>query len=79
MPKTVAVELDESVYHHFRTIAEWDYRTLSNLIQFAVLRYIDQKEYLNEVEMGEIRANQDLNDSIVRGLADAKAERGRYV
>ena len=78
MPKTVTVELDEKVYNRFRTVAQWDHRTVENLIQFSVLRYIDSKEYLNEFEMKEIREDRELNDSIKRGLAAATEGRGQY-
>ena len=79
MPKTVTIELDEDVYNRFRTVAQWDHRTVVNLIQFSVLRYIDQKEFLNEFEMKEIREDSELNESIKRGLVDAEEGRGRYV
>ncbi len=77
MSKTVTLRLDESVYHRFREMAARDNRPLSNFIETAVLRYMEREEYVDEFEMEEIRTNRGLNASIKRGLADAKAGRGR--
>ena len=46
-------------------------------IETAVLRYLEREEYVDEFEMKEIKGNRSLNASIKRGLADAKAGRGR--
>ncbi len=77
MSKTVTLRLDEDIYQRFRTMAERDNRPLSNFIETAVLRYLEREEYVDEFEMEEIRANPGLNAGITRGLADAKAGRGR--
>ena len=77
MSKTVTLRLDEDIYQRFRLMAERDNRPLSNFIETAVLRYLEREEYVDEFEMEEIRANRGLKASIKRGLADAKAGRGR--
>ena len=77
MSKTVTLRLDEAVYQRFRVMAERDNRPLSNFIETAVLRYLEGEDYVDEFEMEEIRANRSLNASIKRGMADAKARRGR--
>ena len=79
MSRTVTLRLKDSVYERLRTLAEGDNRSLSNFIETATLRYLDQEEHVDEFEMQEIRGNQPLNESIVRGLEDAKERRGRYV
>ena len=78
MSKTVTLRLDEEVYQRFRSMAELDNRPLSNFIETAVLRYLEREEYADEFEMEEIRANTNLNDSIERGVADAKEKRGNF-
>ena len=77
MSKTVTLRLEEDVYRRFRLMAEQDNRPLSNFIETAVLRYLEREEYVDEFEMKEIKGNRSLNASIKRGLADAKAGRGR--
>ena len=79
MSRTVTLRLKDSVYERLRTLAERDNRPLSNFIETATLRYLAQEEYVDEFEMLEIRENRPLNESIGRGLDDAKERRGRYV
>lgn len=79
MSRTVTLRLKDGVYERLRALAEGDNRSLSNFIETATLRYLDQEEHVDEFEMQEIRGNQPLNESIARGLEDAKARRGRYV
>ena len=78
MSKTVTLRLDDKVYKRFRGLAEHDNRPLSNFIETAVLRFIEEHEYADEFEMAEIRNNSSLNRSIKSGLRDAKAKRGRF-
>ncbi|MCK4540711.1 MAG: hypothetical protein KAU17_00600 [Spirochaetales bacterium] len=79
MSKTVTLRLDEKIYQLFRGMATQDNRSLSNFIETAALRFIEEHEYMDEFEMEEIRENAGLNRSINRGLNDAKAGRGQFV
>ena len=79
MSKTVTLRLPDSVYKKFRSMADRDNRSLSNFIETAALRFVEEEEYVDEFEMAEIRANKDLNRSLKRALKDAKEGRGRFV
>ncbi|MGA0368751.1 MAG: CopG family transcriptional regulator [Kiritimatiellia bacterium] len=79
MSKTVTLRLDESVYGKLRNWAERDNRALSNFIETAALRFIEEHEVVDEFEMAEIEENAALNASLKKGLKDAKAGRGRFV
>ena len=79
MSKTVTLRLDDKVYNKFKSLAEHDNRPLSNFIETAALRFVEEHEYVDEFEMVEIRNNESLNRSIKSGLHDAKAKRGRFV
>ena len=79
MSKTVTLRLDEKVYKRFRGMATHDNRPLSNFIETAALRFVEEHEYVDEFEMAEIKDNASLNRSIKSGLRDAKAGRGRFV
>ena len=79
MSKTVTLRLDEKVYKKFRGLAKNDNRPLSNFIETAALRFIEEHEYVDEFEMAEIRDNVSLNQSLKKGLRDVKAKRGRFV
>jgi len=79
MSKTVTLRMDEKVYNLFRGLARHDNRPLSNFIETAALRFVEEHEYVDEFEMAEIRGNTGLNRSIKRGICDAKVKRGRFV
>lgn len=78
MTKTITLRLNEERYLRFRQLAEEDNRPLSNFIETAVLRYIENQEYVDEFEMSEIRADTELNDSLLRGLNDAETGKGKF-
>ena len=79
MPKTVTLRLSEDTYGLFRRFAEEDNRPLSNFIETATKRYIEENEFVDEFEMAEIRSNEALNLSINKGHRDAKLKRGKFV
>ncbi len=79
MSKSVTLRLNDDLYHLLSTLAGSENRTLSNFIQTAVLRQIEQEQFADEFEMAEIRGNQELNSSLKRALKDAEAKRGRFV
>jgi predicted transcriptional regulator len=77
MHKTITIRLAESRYKVIKNLADQENRPISNFIETATLRYIESRKYSDEFEMAEIRQNKELNASLKRGLADAKAKRGR--
>jgi predicted DNA-binding protein len=79
MSKTVTLRLKDSFYDLLRRLSKEDNRTLSNFIETATLRYIEEHEFADEYEMAEIRDNQELNKSLKRGMNDAKMKKGRFV
>ena len=79
MSKTVTLRLDDTVYRLFRGVAERENRPISNFIETAVLRFVQDYETVDEFEMAEIRANTGLNQSLKRGILDAKHRRGSFV
>ncbi|MBP7275191.1 MAG: CopG family transcriptional regulator [Kiritimatiellae bacterium] len=79
MSKTVTLRVDDTVYGKLRSWAKRDNRPLSNFIETAALRFIEDHEFVDEFEMAEIAGNEALRTSIKRGLKDAKAGRGRFV
>jgi predicted transcriptional regulator len=78
MTKTVTLRLNDKVYNRFKGLAECDNRPLSNFIETAALRFLEELEYVDEFEMKEIQNNKSLNSGIKKGLRDAKAKRGRF-
>ena len=78
MTKTITLRLNEERYLRFRHLAEEDNRPLSNFIETAVLRYIEDQGYVDEFEMSEIRENEYLNASLIRGLKNAETGKGKF-
>lgn len=79
MSKTVTLRLSEQTYERFQILAQRENRPLSNFIETAASRYVDEIQLMDEFEMTEIDANADLVQSLKRGINDAKAGRGRFV
>jgi len=80
MAKVVTLRLNDDAYHLFSRYAKDENRSLSNFIETAARKYIEQNiEYADEYEMDEIKKNKSLNESLQRGMKDAKNKRGRFV
>ena len=79
MTKTVTIRLDDETYEEFREAAAADNRPISNLIETAALAKIRDEQFVDDVEMAEIQANERLLESLEKGTKDAKAGRGRFV
>jgi len=78
--KTVTLRLPEEVYRKFKTIADRDHRAISNFIETATLRYIEQSvEYVSDLEMEDLAKDKPLLSSLKRGSKDAKSRRGKFV
>ena len=79
MSKTVTLRVNEPVYRTFRILAERENRPLSNFIETAALRYVEEHALVDEFEMTEIGGNEDLNASLRRAYQDVEKRRGRFV
>jgi predicted transcriptional regulator len=79
MAKVVTLRLDDEVYNTFKTIADQENRPLSNFIETAALKYINEIEFVDEFEMAEINSNTVLKDSMNRGIEDYKNRSGRLI
>ena len=79
MSKTVTLRLSDENYRKFKILAQRENRPISNFIETAVQKFIEENMFVDEFEMEEIRNNAELNKSIKKGLSDMKAKRGRFV
>ena len=78
MSKTITLRLDEKAYERFKKMAQHDNRPISNFIETAATRFVEERELVGEFEMTEISNNSSLNRSIKNGLDDVKCKRGRF-
>lgn len=79
MPKTITICLDDDKYELFEKFAQMDNREVSNFMETATTRYIEEINYVDEFEMIEINSNQELNDSLNNARNDIKNNRRRIV
>jgi predicted DNA-binding protein len=75
MTRTVTIRLPEEHYGRIKAAAEADNRPISNFIQTATLRFIEQSEFCDEAEMDEIMADAKLLKSLKAGSQDASKSR----
>ena len=78
MAKTVTLRLDEEVYNIFLEAAKAEKRPLSNLIETAALSRIREQQFVDDAEMSEILANENLLKRLKKGIRDAEAKKGRF-
>jgi predicted DNA-binding protein len=79
MAKTITLRLDDKVLERFKTHAKDENRTLSNFIETAALRYVEEVELVDDFEMQEILTNAPLIKRLKKGGDDARNKRGRFV
>ena len=79
MAKTVTLRLEEEVYNVFLKAAKAENRPLSNLIETAALSRIREQQFVDDAEMSEIMANENLLKRLKKGARDAQMGKGRFV
>ncbi len=75
MSKTVTLRLDDATYDTFKKFAQIDNRAISNFIETATTRYIEEIEYADEFEMQEINSNKELLNSLDAARKDIRSNR----
>ncbi|MCF7913586.1 MAG: DUF6290 family protein [Spirochaetaceae bacterium] len=79
MSKTVTLRLDDKSYEIIKQHAQADNRPLSNYIETATLKYIEEIDYVDDYEMEQILNDKELLESLRDGSADAAHKKGRFV
>ena len=79
MAKTVTLRLEEEVYNVFLKAAKAENRPLSNLIETAALSRIREQQFVDDAEMSEIMANENLLKRLKKGARDAEMGKGRFI
>ena len=67
MSKSVTWRFDEKTYKIFRRRAEVDNRPISNLLETAALRHLQEVEYVEPEEMDEILEDKELTKALRDG------------
>ena len=79
MSKTVTLRLKEEVYDAFKEAAKAENRSLSNLIETAALNKIREQQFVDDLELAEILADQKLMNRIEKGSREAHLRKGHFI
>ena len=79
MSRIVTLRLDDDDYAELKEAATAKRRSLSNLIQTAALSRIREQQFVDDAEMSEILANDNLAKRLRAGSRDAHKRVGKFV
>jgi hypothetical protein len=79
MSKTVTLRLNESVYNVFVEAARAENRSISNLIETAALYKVREQQFVDDAELAEILADENLLKRLPQGSKEAAERKGRFV
>ena len=79
MTKKITLRLQEDKYERFKQMAEFDNCSISNFIENAALRFIEEEEYLDDFENEEILSNKELMGTIQRGYEESIEGKGKLI
>ena len=79
MSKTVTLRLKENVYKIFVEAARAENRSISNLIETAALFRVREQQFVDDAEMAEIIADDNLIARLRQGSKEAAERKGRFV
>ncbi|MCH7858064.1 MAG: CopG family transcriptional regulator [Candidatus Marinimicrobia bacterium] len=79
MSKTVTIRLDEDVYQTIKSAAQAEKRTISNLMTYATVSYLESSSFVSDEEMREIAEDKDLIHRLQIALKDVEQGHTRPV
>jgi hypothetical protein len=77
--KTITLRLDDLTYKLFLQFALADNRPISNMIETAAKKHLEECLFVGETEMHGIREDRSLQARLKSGSRAAKARAGRFV
>lgn len=79
MTKTITLRLPLDVYELFQKWAKLDHRPISNLIETAAFRHLQEHMLVSEEEMGGLLVDKPLQHKLRKGSEAARRRKGRLV
>ncbi len=70
------INIDNVLLKRLKTMAERDNRSIPNMIETIVKRYIEEGQYVDALEMAEFQNDPQLQKDMARSWSDYK--KGRY-
>ena len=77
MAKVVTVRLSDEEYGKIAASAKLERRPLSNFITMMTIKGIEEGDYVDAVEMRQIRSDKSLISRLRAGHRDAKHRKGK--
>jgi len=77
--KTITLRLDDLTYKLFLQFALADNRPISNMIETAAKKHLEECFFVSDTEMHGIREDKTLVSRLKKGSQAAKARSGRFV
>ena len=79
MPKTITLRLDDDTYQLFREAAKAEKRSIASMVERAALSRIRELQFIDDYEMENLLANENLLRRLRSGSGDARERRGHFV
>ncbi len=79
MSKTVTLRLREDVYKVFVEAARAENRSISNLIETAALHKVREQQFVDDAELAEILADENLMARLKLASKEAVERKGRFI
>lgn len=79
MAKVVTVRLSDEEYRKIAVSAKRERRPISNFMSLMVIKGIEEGDYVDAVEMDQIRSDKRLMERLQAGHQDARRRKGRLV
>ena len=72
MSKTITLRVDDSFYEMIKNAAKGERRSISSLLEYSALFYINNSSYVSDSEMQDILSDEELLTSLKNGLKEIK-------
>jgi predicted transcriptional regulator len=79
VPKTLTLRIDDETHRSFMKRAKSENRSLANFIETAVRQHIRESDFVDDSEMAEILANEQLVERLRKGSKDARKKKGTMI
>ncbi|MBU2493348.1 MAG: CopG family transcriptional regulator [Bacteroidetes bacterium] len=76
MTKTITLRVNDEFYEIIKNAAKGERRSISSLLEYSALYYINNSSSISDSEMKEILSDQELVNSLKNGLKEI--EKGEY-
>ncbi len=77
--KTLTLRLDDLTYNLFLSFARSDNRPISNMIETAARKHLEECLFVTETEMHGIHQDKHLTEKLKAGSRAARQKKGRFV